>query len=94
MARYRNHRPFPKAFEDADAAKLYVRSPQTESPAYRLEYLDHDFLVRDELRPVRLQLESLKPELAQQASGIDSTIAVFGSARIMEPDSQFSRPFR
>jgi len=86
MARYRNHKPFPNASEDADAAKLYVLSPQTESPAYRLAYLDDDFLMRDELRPVRLQLELLKPELIQQAAGIDSTVAVFGSARIMEPE--------
>jgi hypothetical protein len=33
------------------------------SPAYRLAYADEDFLCREELRPVRLQLELLKPEM-------------------------------
>lgn len=40
---------------------------------------------RDELRPVRLQLELLKPELIQHEEGIQSTIVVFGSARLAEP---------
>ncbi len=86
MPRYRNHKPFPNAYEDGNASKLFVRSPQTESPAYRLAYLDDDFLIRDELRPVRLQLELLKPELIQDAAGIDSTVVVFGSARILESE--------
>jgi uncharacterized protein (TIGR00730 family) len=39
-------------------------------------------MMRDELRPVRLQLELLKPELAQVDLGIKSTVVIFGSARI------------
>jgi hypothetical protein len=35
-----------------------------DSPSYRLTELDADFLARPELRPVRMQLELLKPELA------------------------------
>jgi|GEM_PF-3330481 len=35
-------------------------------PAYRLAFADHDFLLRDELRSERLQLEFLKPELSFQ----------------------------
>jgi hypothetical protein len=46
---------------------------------------DIEFLNRDELRPVRLQLELLKPELIQQEEGIRSTVVVFGSARLVEP---------
>jgi uncharacterized protein (TIGR00730 family) len=46
---------------------------------------DIEFLNRDELRPVRLQLELLKPELIQQEEGIQSTVVVFGSARLVEP---------
>src|SRR4030042_2317764 len=76
---------FPSASEDARAAELCIPSPQTLSPSYRLAYRDHDFLLKDELRPVRLQLELLKPELILKEHGIESTIIVFGSARILEP---------
>ncbi|MBM4351569.1 MAG: TIGR00730 family Rossman fold protein [Deltaproteobacteria bacterium] len=77
--------PFPSALEDARAAELCIPSPQTLSPSYRLAYRDHDFLLKDELRPVRLQLELLKPELILREHGIERTIIVFGSARIPEP---------
>lgn len=56
-----------------------------QSSSYRRADQDLDFLGRDELRPVRLQLELLKPELIQQEEGIRSTIVVFGSARLVEP---------
>jgi uncharacterized protein (TIGR00730 family) len=46
---------------------------------------DLSFLQRDELRPFRLGLELLKPELIQKEEGIRSTIVVFGSARLLEP---------
>lgn len=55
------------------------------SPSYRRADQDIEFLQREELRPVRLQLELLKPELVQQEEGIQSTIVVFGSARLVEP---------
>jgi hypothetical protein len=55
------------------------------SPSYRRADEDLEFLGRDELRAVRLQLELLKPELIQQQEGIRSTIVVFGSARLVEP---------
>ncbi len=84
-----NRGPFPSAQKDARDAELVVDSAQTRSPSYRLAYTDDDFLLRDELRPVRLQLELLKPELVQQDEGIESTLVIFGSARI--PDSQAAR---
>ncbi|MDA0990921.1 MAG: TIGR00730 family Rossman fold protein [Verrucomicrobia bacterium] len=56
------------------------------SPAYRMAYEDIDFFKRDELRPIRLQMELLKPELIQQDENIRSTIVVFGSARTRSPD--------
>jgi len=56
-----------------------------QSPSYRRADKDPEFLSRDELRPVRLQLELLKPELIQQDEGIRSTVVVFGSARLCEP---------
>lgn len=48
---------------------------------------DTDFMQREELRPLRLGLELLKPELLQKEQGIQSTIVVFGSARVQEPVS-------
>lgn len=77
---------FPTAEEDVSAARLTPDTIQTRSPSYRLAYTDEAFLLRDELRPVRLQLELLKPDLLQQEHGIHSTIVVFGSARI--PDEK------
>jgi hypothetical protein len=47
--------------------------------------LDLEFLQREELRPVRLQLELLKPEILQREHNIRSTIVVFGSSRVPEP---------
>lgn len=55
-------------------------------PHYELAYRDEEFLARPELRPVRLQLELLKPELVQQEEGVASTIVVFGSSRIPAPE--------
>ncbi len=55
------------------------------SPSYIPADRDVQFLQRDELRPLRLQLELLKPELIQREEGIRSTIVVFGSARLVEP---------
>lgn len=46
---------------------------------------DIDLLCRDELRPTRLQLDYLKPELILQDHGVVSTIVVFGGTRIVEP---------
>jgi len=60
--------------------------PLMDAPSYRLAYKDDDFLGRPELRPVRLQLELLKPELIQQEEKIRSTVVVFGSTRISDPE--------
>ncbi|MFA6093211.1 MAG: TIGR00730 family Rossman fold protein [Elusimicrobiota bacterium] len=57
-----------------------------DSPTYRKAYQDIDFLAREELRPMRLQLELLKPEMILVENGIASTIIVFGSARILAPE--------
>lgn len=71
--------------EDFAADTAMPETPQTLSPSFRPAYKDEEFLLRDELRPVRLQLELLKPELLQQEAGVTSTIVVFGSTRIPEP---------
>jgi len=81
--------PFPSADDDAFAASLRKETPQTHSSSYRLAFQDEDFLLREELRPVRLQLELLKPELLMREQNIDATIVIYGSARI--PDPEISR---
>ena len=78
-------RNFPSAEEDAAALGQTQRYAGPES-AYRLAFTDTAFLLREELRPVRMQLELLKPELVQQEHGIKSTIVIFGSARILAPE--------
>ena len=79
--------PYPRAGEGARDARFHVESPQTESPSYKLAFQDEDFLLKDELRPVRLQLELLKPELIQIKKGIESTIVIFGGSRVPDPES-------
>ena len=77
-------RNFPSAQEDAARSALHLYDgPES---AYRLAFADTAFLLREELRPVRMQLELLKPELVQQEQGIESTIVIFGSARILPPE--------
>ncbi len=56
-----------------------------QSPSYRVAYKDVDFLDGPKLRPMRMELELLKPELAFEERGIRSTIVIFGSTRIVEP---------
>ncbi|HEX5682454.1 MAG TPA: TIGR00730 family Rossman fold protein [Ideonella sp.] len=79
-------RNFPSAEEEAQALSAPPRYDGPES-SYRLAFTDTDFLVRPELRPVRMQLELLKPELVQQEQGIRSTVVIFGSARIPPRDA-------
>jgi uncharacterized protein (TIGR00730 family) len=55
-----------------------------KSPSYRLAYEDIGFLEDPALRPIRMQLEMLKPELAFERLNISSTIVVFGSTRVVE----------
>ena len=78
-------RNFPSAQEEATAAHP-VGPYGGPNSAYRLAFTDEQFLLREELRPVRMQLELLKPELVQRDQGVESTIVVFGSARIREPE--------
>ncbi len=78
-------RIFPTSKVDAQAAKHVPSSPQTESEAYKLAFQDTDFLLRPDLRPVRFQLELLKPELLLDEAKIRSMIVFYGSARIPEP---------
>ena len=78
-------RIFPEAKTDARAATHVPSSPQTESEAYKLAFQDNEFLLRPDLRPVRFQLELLKPELLMNEANIASTFVFYGSARVPEP---------
>jgi hypothetical protein len=78
-------RIFADAKVDAESAKHIPSSPQTEHPAYDLAFQDKDFLLRQDLRPVRFQLELLKPELFLDEQQIGSTFVFYGSARVPEP---------
>jgi uncharacterized protein (TIGR00730 family) len=80
-------RIFPSSKVEAHAAKHVPSSPQTESEAYKLAFQDLDFLLREDLRPVRFQLELLKPELFLQEAKIGSTFVFYGSARIPSPEN-------
>ncbi|MEM6886533.1 MAG: TIGR00730 family Rossman fold protein [Pseudomonadota bacterium] len=77
--------PLRHASTDREATQDVPDTPQTRAPAYRLAFADNDFLCREELRPVRLQLELLKPQMHLDAMGINSTIVLFGGARIPDP---------
>ncbi|HDR16725.1 MAG TPA: TIGR00730 family Rossman fold protein [Desulfobacteraceae bacterium] len=83
--------PFPPCDQEVKSSLLHVESPQTRSPSYTLAYLDGNFLMRDECRPSRLQLEYLKADLVQLDHGILSTVVIFGSARIPDPETASAR---
>ena len=77
---------FRHSGQDAAAAEAEPATPQTAAPSYRLAFTDTDFLLREELRPVRLQLELLKPQMVMDERNIRSTVVMFGGARIPAPE--------
>ena len=79
------HPPLLKARNFPSAQEEAARYAGPES-AYSLAFTDRAFLLREELRPVRMQLELLKAEMVQQEQGVESTIVIFGSARILPPE--------
>ena len=78
-------RIFPSSRTDSVSARRVPSSPQTESASYNLAFQDPEFILRADLRPVRFQLELLKPELFLEEAKIGSTFVFYGSARIPEP---------
>jgi uncharacterized protein (TIGR00730 family) len=85
-------RVFPDASQGAVDAKKITHTAQTDSPSYKLAFQDNDFLLRPDLRPVRFQLELLKPELFLEEANIASTMVFYGSARIPAPDVKSKNP--
>ena len=80
--------PLRRSRQDREASHHIPDTPQTRAPAYKLAYDDQDFMCREELRPVRLQLELLKPEMLMNEADVNSTIVLFGGARIPEPSKK------
>jgi uncharacterized protein (TIGR00730 family) len=79
------HTPLRTSKQDIAALRTAPQTPQTAAAAYRLAYSDEEFLTADETRGIRFQLEYLKPELRLTERGINSTVVLFGGARIPEP---------
>ena len=81
----RRQTPLRTAEQDIAATKRAPSTPQTESPAFRLAFADDEYLTSDETRGIRFQLEYMKPETRMREAGINSTVVLFGGARIPEP---------
>ncbi|HVR89751.1 MAG TPA: LOG family protein [Novosphingobium sp.] len=80
-------RRFYKAEDEASFVESHPQTtPQQRDPSYRLAFRDTDFLLREELRPVRFQLELLKTEMLLEEAKIGSTLVCYGSARIPSPE--------
>jgi uncharacterized protein (TIGR00730 family) len=85
MARRRRHTPLRTSVQDVKALKRAPQTPQTQSAAFRLAFADEEFMTSEDVRGVRFQLEYLKPALRLRERGINSTVVLFGGARIPEP---------
>jgi uncharacterized protein (TIGR00730 family) len=91
MAPSNKTKPFSSAKAEVKKLPAHTRATAKRLPAYELAFLDQDFLLRKSLRSVRLQLELLKPELIQQDEHIESTVVIFGSARISEKNRYYEQ---
>ena len=58
-----------------------------KSSTYRIAHEDPDLLNSNAMRGVRMLLEITKPDLHLETAGIESTIIVFGGARIVDNDT-------
>ncbi len=75
-----------RTFASEEEERRVLQDELLHCPAYVTAYEDAALMARSELRPVRLMLELMKPELAQAENNIKSTIVVFGSARTPTPE--------
>jgi uncharacterized protein (TIGR00730 family) len=75
-------RNFPSAKQDLNVVKQSPRYGGKDS-SYVLAFADDEFMLHDDLRPIRMQMELLKPEIVQRDENVDATIVIFGSARIL-----------
>ena len=72
---------------EEDAHRALEQTQRYQSGAFKLAFADREFMLRDELRPVRLQLELLKPEMIQNERQVYCTVVVFGSARFVSHEA-------
>jgi uncharacterized protein (TIGR00730 family) len=61
------------------------------SPSYRVAHEDVEFLNLSELRPVRMQLELLKPEMTLIREGVGTTVVLFGGTQVVEKEEAETR---
>ena len=83
----KDHKFYHADMEAGFADSIDDDTPQTRHPAYRLAFRDEDFLLREELRPIRFQLELLKPTMLLDEARVGSTLVMYGSARIPPPEA-------
>jgi uncharacterized protein (TIGR00730 family) len=81
----RRHTPLRTSVQDIDVARRMPRTAQTASATYRLAFNDDEFLTSEDTRGIRFQLEYMKADIRLRDRGINSTVVLFGGARIPEP---------
>lgn len=79
------HSLYKRHFTSAQESQEAIAKLQ-DHDSYKLAFADDAFLMQDELRHVRLQLEYLKPQLVMEQHGVKATLVVFGSARFLAPE--------
>lgn len=84
-------RSAPHAADDAIPRERDGDTEQSCSASYKLAYNDEEFMQRDELLSIRLQLELLKPDILQDEHGIRSTVVIFGSTRVPDRETATTR---
>lgn len=81
----RQHTLLRTSKQDIESVKKVPDTAQTRASAYRLAFSDEEYMTSEAMRGVRFQLEYSKPEMWLQEHGINSTVVLFGGARIAEP---------
>jgi len=77
--------------EEEDPKSLELIETIMKSPTYKMAENDGAFMDSYEARGIRLELDYLKAELKMNEYGIEHTIVVFGSARIVERATALKR---
>ena len=80
----------PKS-QDEDPKAIELVKKIINNPSYKLAQEDRDFIYGNDTRGIRLELDYLKAELKMREYGIEHTIVVFGSARIVEKKTALKR---
>jgi uncharacterized protein (TIGR00730 family) len=88
MSKRRRHTSLRTSQEDINVQKRVPKTLQTEAAAYKLAFSDEEFMTSEDTRAIRLQLEILKPELWLRERGINSTVVLFGGARLPAPGAE------